>query len=117
MARINRQLKEECGYRSVQQAVLESGNNDRVVIMPGVYTERRSRRQHQEQLGPVRDLAAVQQQPPYLLAERRAARLPHGDLRQPLLREPGGEQPHLRRLARPLDALEHDEQPALRHAA
>ena len=47
MTRINRRLKKQCGYRSVQKAVNESANNDRVVIMPGVYKERRSRRQPQ----------------------------------------------------------------------
>ena len=41
---INRGLRERCKFRSIQAAVDASGNNDRVVIMPGVYTERASRR-------------------------------------------------------------------------
>ena len=40
---INRRLRERCAFRSIQAAVDASGNNDRVVIMPGVYTEPRSR--------------------------------------------------------------------------
>ena len=40
---INRQLAEQCAYRSVQAAVNASGNNDRVVVMPGRYTESASR--------------------------------------------------------------------------
>jgi hypothetical protein len=44
MASINRKLFKRCGYDSIQQAVVDSGNNDRVVIMPGRYTEPRSRR-------------------------------------------------------------------------
>ena len=41
---INTALAEECRYQSVQAAVTASGNNDRVVIMPGRYVERRSRK-------------------------------------------------------------------------
>lgn len=44
MARINRGLRKQCSFRSVQAAVNASGNNDRIVIMPGRYTEPRSRR-------------------------------------------------------------------------
>jgi hypothetical protein len=44
MKRINRALNRECGYRSIQKAVFDSGNNDRVVIMPGVYRERKARK-------------------------------------------------------------------------
>jgi hypothetical protein len=41
----NRRLAKECDYDSIQEAVNDSGNNDRVVIMPGVYTEPESRAQ------------------------------------------------------------------------
>ena len=44
MKRINRALAKDCGYRSVQAAVNDSGNNDRIVIMPGRYTEPKSRK-------------------------------------------------------------------------
>jgi hypothetical protein len=40
---INQALARQCGYHSVQPAVNASGNNDRVVIMPGRYTEPASR--------------------------------------------------------------------------
>jgi len=40
---INRELAEDCEYDSVQQAVSDAGNNDRVLIMPGLYDEPRSR--------------------------------------------------------------------------
>ena len=40
---INRELAEECEYQSVQQAVFDAGNNDRILILPGLYTEPRSR--------------------------------------------------------------------------
>ena len=41
---INEALAEMCAFKSVQKAINRSGNNDRVVIMPGRYTEPRSRR-------------------------------------------------------------------------
>jgi hypothetical protein len=41
----NQRLARECAYDSIQGAVNDSGNNDRVVIMPGVYTEPDSRAQ------------------------------------------------------------------------
>jgi hypothetical protein len=41
--RWNRELADECAYDSVQDAVFDAGNNDRVVIMPGRYTEREAR--------------------------------------------------------------------------
>ena len=44
MLEINRALADQCAFRSVQRAINRSGNNDRVVIMPGRYTEPRSRR-------------------------------------------------------------------------
>src|SRR5690348_9704968 len=40
---INRELFSRCRYHDMQPAVTASGNNDRVVIMPGVYTEPDSR--------------------------------------------------------------------------
>ena len=41
---INDALAAQCDYRSVQKAVLDAGNNDRILIMPGRYTEPNSRR-------------------------------------------------------------------------
>jgi hypothetical protein len=43
--RFNARLLTRCRFRSIQAAVLRSGNNDRVVVMPGLYTEPRSRAQ------------------------------------------------------------------------
>jgi hypothetical protein len=43
LLRINRKLKAKCAYSSIQAAVTASGNNDRVLIMPGLYTEPASR--------------------------------------------------------------------------
>jgi len=40
---VNQQLFKRCAFDSIQQAVNQSGNNDRVVIMPGLYTEPASR--------------------------------------------------------------------------
>jgi hypothetical protein len=40
---INRKLAKRCRFQSIQTAVTASGNNDRVVVMPGLYTEPRSR--------------------------------------------------------------------------
>jgi hypothetical protein len=39
LLRVNRALLALCRYHEIQPAVTDSGNNDRVVIMPGVYTE------------------------------------------------------------------------------
>jgi parallel beta helix pectate lyase-like protein len=39
----NVQLNSHCAYSSIQAAVTASGNNDRIVIMPGIYTEPASR--------------------------------------------------------------------------
>ncbi|MGO4256829.1 right-handed parallel beta-helix repeat-containing protein [Marmoricola sp. RAF53] len=36
---INNQLFAKCAYDEIQPAVTASGNNDRVVVMPGIYTE------------------------------------------------------------------------------
>jgi hypothetical protein len=44
LRRINRRLAAMCRFRAVQPAIERAGNNDRVVIMPGRYTEPRSRR-------------------------------------------------------------------------
>ena len=45
LLRVNKQLFERCAFHQIQRAVTASGNNDRVVVMPGLYTERHSRRQ------------------------------------------------------------------------
>lgn len=45
LRRINRALADQCDYHTVQQAIFDSGNNDRVVVMPGRYREKPSRRQ------------------------------------------------------------------------
>ena len=42
---INRKLFTRCKYKEIQPAVTASGNNDRVVIMPGLYTEPAARSQ------------------------------------------------------------------------
>ena len=41
--RINTKLRKKCRYKSIQHAVNASGNNGRVVVMPGRYTEPTSR--------------------------------------------------------------------------
>jgi hypothetical protein len=43
MRQINEALFEMCAYRHVQPAIDDSGNNDRIVVMPGRYTEPDSR--------------------------------------------------------------------------
>ncbi|MDX6582205.1 MAG: hypothetical protein QOI10_1389 [Solirubrobacterales bacterium] len=43
LSRINRELQRRCEYREIQPAVFDSRNNDRVVIMPGLYKEPTSR--------------------------------------------------------------------------
>jgi Right handed beta helix region len=45
MRKINRRLAKRCRFRNIQAAVNRAGNNDRVVVMPGLYLERPSRRQ------------------------------------------------------------------------
>ena len=40
---INAALARQCHYDSVQQAVFDAGNNDRILILPGTYTEPASR--------------------------------------------------------------------------
>jgi hypothetical protein len=44
LVKINRALFARCRYHSIQRAVTASHNNDRVVVMPGYYTEPASRR-------------------------------------------------------------------------
>jgi Right handed beta helix region len=44
LTRINRRLAGRCRFRHIQAAVKRAGNNDRVVVMPGVYLEEPSRR-------------------------------------------------------------------------
>jgi hypothetical protein len=39
LAGVNLALWHRCDYRQIQPAVTASGNNDRVVVMPGLYTE------------------------------------------------------------------------------
>jgi hypothetical protein len=44
LRRLNAKLfNKRCAFNSIQDAVTASGNNDRVVIMPGLYTEPKSR--------------------------------------------------------------------------
>ncbi len=43
LKKINKDLAGMCEFGSIQEAINESGNNDRVVIMPGRYTEPDSR--------------------------------------------------------------------------
>jgi hypothetical protein len=45
LRRLNRALARRCRFKEIQPAVFASGNNDRVVVMPGRYTEPTSRRQ------------------------------------------------------------------------
>jgi hypothetical protein len=43
LRRLNRRFMRRCRYDSIQEAVVDSANNDRIVIMPGTYTEPASR--------------------------------------------------------------------------
>jgi Right handed beta helix region len=43
LRRINRKLRKRCRFSAIQAAVTASRNNDRVVVMPGLYTEPASR--------------------------------------------------------------------------
>ncbi|HEV2075007.1 MAG TPA: hypothetical protein VGR10_02100, partial [Thermoleophilaceae bacterium] len=45
LLQINRALAEQCEYRHIQEAIFDSGNNDRVVVMAGRYREKPSRRE------------------------------------------------------------------------
>jgi hypothetical protein len=42
---VNKRLFQKCEYHQIQRAVTDSGNNDRVVVMPGLYREIHSRKQ------------------------------------------------------------------------
>jgi hypothetical protein len=44
LLRVNQRLRKLCRFREIQAAVTASGNNDRVVVMPGLYTEPTSRK-------------------------------------------------------------------------
>ncbi len=44
LRRLNAKFAKRCRYHSIQRAVDASGNNDRIVIMPGRYTEPKSRK-------------------------------------------------------------------------
>jgi hypothetical protein len=43
LTKLNKKLFKHCAFNSIQAAVNASGNNDRVVVMPGLYTEPKSR--------------------------------------------------------------------------
>jgi len=43
LLKVNQKLRKLCRFREIQPAVTASGNNDRVVVMPGLYTEPTSR--------------------------------------------------------------------------
>jgi hypothetical protein len=45
LMRINRRLRKRCRFSEIQPAVAASRNNDRVVVMPGLYTEPTARAQ------------------------------------------------------------------------
>lgn len=45
LLRVNARLFKKCHFREIQPAVTASGNNDRVVVMPGLYLEPTSRSQ------------------------------------------------------------------------
>jgi Right handed beta helix region len=45
LKKINKKLFKKCKFDEIQEAITASGNNDRVVVMPGVYTEPTSRAQ------------------------------------------------------------------------
>ena len=44
MTKINKALFKKCKFKAIQPAINASSNNDRVVIMPGLYTEPKSRK-------------------------------------------------------------------------
>jgi hypothetical protein len=45
LLRVNKVFFRRCSFQSIQSAVNASGNNDRVVVMPGLYLEQHSRKQ------------------------------------------------------------------------
>ena len=63
---LNRKFFKRCSYDSIQAAVTDSGNNARVVVMPGLYTEPESR------AAPTHDPACAQYQLPATTRARRA---------------------------------------------
>jgi Right handed beta helix region len=56
LRRLNTQLKQKCAFNSIQEAVDQSHNDDRIVIMPGLYTEPKARE------APTHDPACAQYQ-------------------------------------------------------
>jgi hypothetical protein len=44
LKRLNKIFFKKCKYRNIQRAVFRSRNNDRIVVMPGLYTEEPSRK-------------------------------------------------------------------------
>ena len=44
MVALNRKLRKQCKFQTIQPAIDASGNNDRVVIMPGTYKEPKQRK-------------------------------------------------------------------------
>jgi Right handed beta helix region len=42
LKKLNKRFDKRCSFDAIQEAVTASGNNDRIVIMPGTYTERDS---------------------------------------------------------------------------
>jgi hypothetical protein len=56
LRKTNRALFKKCHFSSIQEAVNQSGNNDRIVILPGLYTEQKSRE------APTHDPACAQYQ-------------------------------------------------------
>ncbi|HEX4759220.1 MAG TPA: right-handed parallel beta-helix repeat-containing protein [Thermoleophilaceae bacterium] len=44
LKKLNRYFFKKCKYRNIQKAVFRSRNNDRIVVMPGLYTEDPSRK-------------------------------------------------------------------------
>jgi hypothetical protein len=45
LRRINRALAKRCTYDEINDAALDARNNDRIVVMPGIYTEPTARKQ------------------------------------------------------------------------
>jgi hypothetical protein len=45
LASLNRRFFARCDYHSIQKAAFDARNNDRIVVMPGVYAEHHSRKQ------------------------------------------------------------------------
>ena len=69
LLRQNRALARKCKYKEIQPAVNASGNNDRVVVMPGRYTEPTSRSAAAQR-------PALRQPHPDRLGRRQDAELP-----------------------------------------